>query len=635
VRKTNSEAIPRPGSGTPHFAPADYAIALSAAFCALIVYLFTLGPTVTGEDSGELITAAWSLGIPHPPGYPLWCLLGHLFTHLPWGTVAWRVNVLSAVCGAGTVFLTALLIIQLTRDRRAALAGALALAYSWEFWEQSVIAEVYTLNIFFIAACVLLLWRWRDSRQDGWLYGFAVAYGLSLGNHNTMMVLGPVFALWILCADFPHMRWKTYLGLMAVAALGGVLYLYLPVRSNTNPVMDWGNPETLQNFLDHVRRKQYLFMLSDNPRSLPRFFHQLYVMTGFWIQQFTPWVTLLGAAGLLVLLRRRAGHGLFLILLGGVAVVSFVVAQNFDFDKQWLCVMSVFGIPGYWVTALGVGVAADALMKHWPNRLGATLLAGACVLSPLLANWHDNDRSAYYWTDDYARNVLNSLEPNAIYIPAVDHQSFPAQYLQAVEQLRPDVGIGRKYGYVDMALVSDMPEDQKQAIGAFPRRREEPRIFLWLLQHTNRPVYFNEPPKLPEDAGIRFVQAGLVYRALRAGETMPPRNYWSEYRWRTLDASDIRGDNTAELIFAEVHVAQAKELLARGETAEGLRLLQRAVDVYGPDVVLLNNVGSACGRAGLYSEARHYFEEALKLDPRCETAQHNLHVLKDHKETVK
>ncbi|HEX72992.1 MAG TPA: DUF2723 domain-containing protein, partial [Candidatus Hydrogenedentes bacterium] len=266
----------------PAFRIADSGAALTAALAAMAVYWRTLAPTVTGEDSGEFITAAWSLGIPHPPGYPTWCMLAHLFTWLPWGSVAWRVNLMSAVFGAGTVLLIVLLIILLTRNRPAALCGGLALAFSREFWEQSVIAEVYTLNAFVIAACVLLLLRWHQTRRDRLLYGFALLYGLGLGVHNTFMLLGPLFALFLFLSDLPTLRWKTYAALAGIGALGSLVYLYLPVRSLANPAMDWGNPETLQNFWDVVRRKQLSFLLTENPRELGRFLRQMNVMGGFW-----------------------------------------------------------------------------------------------------------------------------------------------------------------------------------------------------------------------------------------------------------------------------------------------------------------------------------------------------------------
>ncbi|NJL71574.1 MAG: DUF2723 domain-containing protein, partial [Candidatus Competibacteraceae bacterium] len=79
-----------------------------------------------------------------------------------------------------------------------AAAAALAFAYSAEFWEQAVIAEVYTLNTFFVVLCLLLLALWRTSHREHYLQAFAVAYGLSLCNHHTMLLLGPVFVAFVL-----------------------------------------------------------------------------------------------------------------------------------------------------------------------------------------------------------------------------------------------------------------------------------------------------------------------------------------------------------------------------------------------------------------------------------------------------
>ncbi len=628
MRKAGFEA-PLPAPAIPSSAPFSRSEQTIAVFCGLAafaVYFRTLGPTITGEDSGELVTAAWSLGIAHPPGYPTWCLFSHLFTWLPFGSVAWRVNLASAVAASGAVSVVALLIILLTRSRLAAVSGALAFAYSLEFWSQSVIAEVYALNALFLALCLLLLWRWHATRQDRWLYAFALTYGVSLTNHNTMIVIGPLFMIFALAADWPRPRWRTYALLTLVALAGTLFYLYLPMRSLANPVADWGNPETLGKMWDHIRRKQYLFLITANPRSAARFLHQLYVYAGFWIQQFTPWIGLFGAFGLVVLFRRRWTYALLAVAIGTLVNIAFILVQNFDFDKEWFCVMGVFGIPGYLVTALGIGIALDALRRRPWGRYAAWPVAALCVCSPLMANWRANDRAQYYWTEDYARNVLSSLEPNAVYVPAVDHQSFSSVYLQAVEGVRPDVSIARRYGYVDMGLVPDLPQEERERIGEFPRRREEPLIFGWLLEHTDRPVYFSEPPKIP---GITYMHAGLAYRALRPGETPPARDYWSEYRWHTLDPRDTHGDNTAELIVVEVKIAKAKDFIAQGNAQAAQRLMDEAIAFYGPDLILLNNVGVICARAGLYDAARKYFTQALAIDPACEAAAANLRRVKN------
>ena len=116
---------PPPPDSTNAFTGSDYALATLGALLALAVYLKTLALTVTGEDSGELIAAAATLGIPHPTGYPLWCLLGFAFTKIiPFGSVALRVNCMSAFFGAATVFLVILIVIRLTRSHLAGLGGA-------------------------------------------------------------------------------------------------------------------------------------------------------------------------------------------------------------------------------------------------------------------------------------------------------------------------------------------------------------------------------------------------------------------------------------------------------------------------------------------------------------------------------
>lgn len=610
----------------------DYLTALGVALAAITIYLLTLAPTVTGEDSGELVTAAYFLGIPHPPGYPLWCMFAHAFTWIPCGAIAWRVAFMSAFFASATVFLTALLVIGLTRRRIAGAAGALALAFSFEFWEQSVIAETYSLNAFFLAACLLLCWRWHATRRDGNLWALAVIFGVSLGNHYTMVVIGPVFAAFIFLAD--EHRWRRtglYTAMIAAAALSMLLvFLYLPIRSAANPPIDWGNPETLGNFWAVIRRKQFAFMFSQYTRNWGRFAHQMQCMGTLWMQQFGLWsISALGAIGLAMLIWRRAWHGWLLAAIGIVTLASAAYVQNFNFDREWIGVMSVFGIPAYFVTAIGLGVLVSVFPistpAHFARAIPALAAAVFLALVPLRANYHDNDKSDYYWAEDYGRNILNSLEPNAIYIPETDHGSFPVLYLQAIEGLRPDILIGRKCGYVESALFQDMPEEKRALYGEFPFGRYEPEIFAWLLAHTKRPVYFGAPPKLPLGSDVTFLQEGLVFRAMRPGETPPEaRDWWAQYRWHTLEPADTRGDDVAELILYEIHFAKAREAFSDGRREEGLAHVAEALTQYGRDEIALNNAGALCARFGEYKQAREYFFEALTQNPQNETSRKNL-----------
>jgi tetratricopeptide (TPR) repeat protein len=200
----------------------DWWAAVATALGVLVVYLVTLAPSVTLEDSGELVTAAWSFGVPHAPGYPVWTLVGWLWTHLfPIGNVAWRLNLLSALCGALAAGLMALLVARSGRvftakliakeesfqhrlpTRASAVGGIVAgclLAFSPTMWSQAVVAEVYTMKVCIALAMLTGLYRWGFEPGNRWrLYGVALLWGVGLGVHPTL-VLGAfawVFFVWL------------------------------------------------------------------------------------------------------------------------------------------------------------------------------------------------------------------------------------------------------------------------------------------------------------------------------------------------------------------------------------------------------------------------------------------------------
>ena len=151
VRSTQQPpAVPLPSANpsTRRFAAAAFGIVVFA------LYVRTLAPTVVGGDSGELITVAYTLGVAHPPGYPLYTLLAKLFTLIPIGTIAWRVNLFSAACGAGAATILFLAAARWSGKLWAALAAASLFAFSPRVWPHAVTAEVFALNNLFIAGVI-------------------------------------------------------------------------------------------------------------------------------------------------------------------------------------------------------------------------------------------------------------------------------------------------------------------------------------------------------------------------------------------------------------------------------------------------------------------------------------------------
>ncbi|MEK7203397.1 MAG: DUF2723 domain-containing protein, partial [Patescibacteria group bacterium] len=236
----------------------NFLVASFVFLAAMAVYIFTLAPTIYLEDGGEFVTAAATLGIAHPSGYPLFVLIGKLFSFIPFGTAAWRVNLVSAFFGAMTSAMLYLIIERLTKKKAVAAATALVLAFSPIFWSQSVVAEVYTLNSFFVALLIYILLVWQERREDKYLLWFAFLYGLSLTNHTMMILLAPAFGLFIVMVDFNVLRrFGLILKMAALFFLGLLVYAYLPIRSAQGPILDWGDTDHLKNFWAHITRKLY------------------------------------------------------------------------------------------------------------------------------------------------------------------------------------------------------------------------------------------------------------------------------------------------------------------------------------------------------------------------------------------
>ncbi len=204
------------------FSKLDWAAFWTATAITLLVYLFTLGPSVGLEDSGELATAAANLGVPHPPGYPFWTFCSWIFckvfsfvTYMGHPTPAWAVSCCSATFGAFAAGFTAMLICRSAHDFTdcpAALAfggavgGALTFAFSPVEWSQATIVEVYSLNAFFLMWVFLLSYRWMRKPSEKILWLTAFVFGLGLTNYQVLLFAIVPLAILIAVRDIGLFR---------------------------------------------------------------------------------------------------------------------------------------------------------------------------------------------------------------------------------------------------------------------------------------------------------------------------------------------------------------------------------------------------------------------------------------------
>jgi len=445
----------------------DVLLALCVSAAGLALYLRTLAPTVVTvfDDSPEFQLVCYLLGVAHPTGYPLYTLLGKLFTLLPWGDVAYRVNLLSAVCGALTLAGLALLVRELTGRRLAGAMAALALGVSPVFWSQATIAEVYALHALFVTLCLWLLARWErgiHSAPAGLpnpALLLALTFGLGLTHHRMIGLIAPAILLvaylvwrrWPAAESLAAPTWPRRLPLLLALILPLALYLYIPLIGARVGSLDGTYRNTLAGFLQQVLALSYGAFISGNPFGQSR---DLAFYLALWRDQFGVVGMLLGLAGLLYPARRRRMQ--LALLLSLVLNLAFALLYR-------VADIEVFLLPAFLLWAVGIGLALGAVqstldasvhsfiraphswmagrMQYAPTVLGALLVLAfaAQPLAVAVRAWPAADRSQDWAVHDAGVDTLAQPLPQGATVIGLLGEMTILHYLQRTEGLRPDI----------------------------------------------------------------------------------------------------------------------------------------------------------------------------------------------------
>ena len=240
-------------------------IALGTFIVVFSVFLKTLYPSVPGGDSPELISMAYQLGVAHPPGYPLHTLVAHMFTWLPFGTVAWRCNVLAAVCGAGSATILVVTAATWTGSCGAALLAVGWYAFSADFWLYSIHAEVFAMNNLFVSVILYLGLRYARHHEQGIAYCGAFSLGLALCNQHTIILFGVPIVLFVLGMGHKDLLAPRPLGILTLCFVVGFVPLHAYLFFG--PVVEggWGHTSNLAGLKHHILRGDYgTFQLASN-----------------------------------------------------------------------------------------------------------------------------------------------------------------------------------------------------------------------------------------------------------------------------------------------------------------------------------------------------------------------------------
>ena len=485
-------------------------LTLSAVFIiSLSVYIAGLCPVVAPGDSGELIAASYTMGIAHPTGYPVYTVLGKLFTNLPFGTIAARVNLMSAFFASLAAFFLGSLIAGFYRESYAksfktsllAPFSALIFAFTPILWKQSVVAEVYSLNAFFIVLLMWLAYRSSGKLLQAVLGGSI--FGLSLGNHNTMLMFFPLF-LYFFSIQQKRFLWKNAFLFTA----GGLFFFsltafYMYIRACASTEMNWGDPSTIGRLIAHLTRKEY-GKINLLPYSFNLFFDQLLHFVKLLYLQFNIFLVA-GIYGAYILFRKNKKA----FLLTGYTFLTFLVvllAINFSPNPKELDIAKVFFIPSFLAVSIFI---ACALIK---------LPFNAFIILPavmLILGFPANNMSSDFLARDFAKGIFASCEKDSVLIVSGDNPVYPSIYLKICEKTRPDLLLINESGTVLGEAFG------RGFIELSPLEKNLQRAKTYRELAKQRTIYFTAGSMLSFEKEEFFVPSGLTYALNLDGKKKP------------------------------------------------------------------------------------------------------------------
>jgi len=502
----------------------------------LTIYGLTMPPGLTwahdGADGGDLAVAVANLGVPHPPGYPTYVLLGRLFaTVLPVRDIAFRLNLFSAVAAATASLLAYLLLVSLLSSHEGGAEGsprtilistcaALLFAFSPTFWSQAVITEVYALNALMVALILLLssLARRGPSHAERVLPWLGLTFGLGLGNHSTLILMAPSVIILLWPRNHALRPSPGTIARAILAFLAGLcVYAYLPLSALRAPTPNWGNAATPRGFLWMISASAYRHYVFGLPLNYVP--NRLSAWAAGMLTQFGIWGVLLGLTGLWRIAEsdrvRALAEGLVFVL-----VTAYAIGYNTTDSYVYL-------IPAYLIFALWIGHGLSftlTTIRHHVrqySKLAAPALALIALLPaiPLLVNYSSVDLSSDVRAARYGADIMQHVPPGAAVISATDAHTFGLWYAQEISRPRPDVLV------LDQDLLQypwyiDTLRKQRPHLSLTADVHDQCALLDALLDwgEEESPVYLTDPNAI-RCPGYDLIAEGSLYRV----RTVAPR----------------------------------------------------------------------------------------------------------------
>lgn len=458
----------------------------------VVVYLRNLSSDVFGGDVGDLVTAAYFGGVPHPSGYPLFTMLGYFFSHLPFNaSVVWKVGLISVFSSIGSLFFFYKLSERLTKNFLISILSMLILTFSYLFWFYTEIPEVFALNNFFAILIFYLAICFYQTKKIKYFYVLAFVIGLSFTHHQTIILVIPS-VVFLLYRQIKKIIFNKNIVIISVPffIVGLLPYLYVPFIGAHNPIVSWDDASNLKNFLHLIFRKDYgTFSAGDFP-SLPATARFIILKDYFNVimSSISAPVFLISLLGLYKAFRTdRKIFTLFLLAFlitgpvfnfyAGFPVLNVFMAGISERFYVLSSVILLFFVP------YGFLLIRNILSLFFVKKIYANSVFIAFFIIPAMLfrnNFLHTDLSKTHIGENFARDILTSLPRNSLLFLQSDTIILNTFYVNQVLGFRPDVYVANPGHPGDVELLKIEKDGTLE--NTLVKLKEKRPIF------TNRPI---------------------------------------------------------------------------------------------------------------------------------------------------
>jgi len=591
------------------------------------VFLFTMHPVFNNNDSPETAAAALTMGICHPPGYPLFSMAAKIFTLIPAANPAFRVNLFASFLALMVLvmaYLSCLKITELFQENEKGARYWCALfilpvfAFSQIFWNQAIEAKgaIYMLNLVFFSVLVYIFIGLNSRFSIKYFYTGAFVYGLSLANHwPSMIILAPVL-LYYYIIYFNRMKNLRSMNIIFFFALGLTPYLYLPIRAYAHPPLNWGDPEGLKSILWVVLRRDYPGPVA------PSAGVYLY-MAGEYVSAAIKnyWMLLVLAVTGGVVLYKKSKKDFLMLMSVYLITVLFQVLYNLS-KKEALGIMDIFLMPAQYITALLMAPGAVFIWNRAGKKVYRTGAAAAfvvCFIFMFASNISINDNHNDFLSYDYGNNILLTMPPGSLYISEGDYNSMPVYYIQEVQKKRKDVIAVTSSFMIFRWGIDDFYRKYGKAVELEPMQRVMNIDRLIGRYADTAPVFISgfSPENIKLDRPVYLTgQDGLLTRISVDRPALNP-DIFRAYSYRNIiHGFKVKNENDNNLIklYAASMVNEANTFMENGRLRESLDLYEHSLMIPAdkPDGNIMYNISLVYNRSNDINNELKYLMMAEK-----------------------